>query len=897
MLLTKLHIPQTGENIIHRSSLFEKLDEGLKRKLILVSATAGYGKTTLISSWISKNKLTTAWYSLDEKDNDVNVFLSYVIAALQTIDKSIGSELKQTLADPEELSVELITELLVSDLLETDKNTLLVLDDFHYIHDRDVINFISNIIEYMPSNFHLLIITRNDPAFQISKLRSKQQLLEVRSNDLRFSKNDIAKLFKKLYQLSLTDDNANMLHDKTEGWISGIHLAGISIQRQENVSHFINNLKGSNRYIMDYLIDEVLSSLDASVKDFLLKTSILKRFNAELCDYILNSNKSSEILRILEKNNLFIIPLDNERKWYRYHHLFSDLLKIRLKNFQTDFIDGLHKLAGEWLTNYHLLNEAIDHLLLAKDYQKAVKLISQEMLKIWDDGNHFRFSPWLKILPETLVNQIPQLLILKAELNMARWLIQDAEDLLKNAENLLNSIENQKLIPIIPISNQEIKNYKGRILVNNALNASYSEKPEEIIQYVKKALDTLSKDQITWRNLALMIRSDAYFILGKLNDAYIGQVEINKSYQMAQNPFLYIMSGANLVVTLRQQGKLHEVVQLCDKLLTYGIEKGLKNTTVIGWLLSIKGEILAEMNNTEEAEKIALEGFATAEKYRIVGMCLKCYLLLNRIYYSKRKYSEVYKVIQIVNDESLGFGITRHIKNQIDAWKIKISVSQKQFDEVKQWLIEYENQEDINFDYINENKHIAASIAYITLKKFRQAEELLETLIIDAERYERINTLIEIYKLKTILEYQRNEVEKSKEHLFKALLLAEPGGYIRTFIDEGEILETILKEIKKEKATKSNEVLDAISTDYLNLLLKEFEKEKKNQSIIEEETLTKRELETLKLIAEDYSNQDIANELFISKTTVKTHVGNILLKLEAKNRTEAVIIAKEKGIM
>ena len=480
---------------------------------------------------------------------------------------------------------------------------------------------------------------------------------------------------------------------------------------------------------------------------------------------------------------------------------------------------------------------------------------------------------------------------------MARWHIEDAEVLLKNAENMLNSIEKQEIVPLIPLSNVHRKNFKGRILANYALIASYHENTEDIIKYVEQALVTLSKDQIIWRNLATMIRSDAHFILGKLQEAHKGQVETNKSYQIAQNPFLYLMSGANLLVTLRQQGKLHEVLQLSESFIEYGTNNGLKNTSVIGWIQTIKGEVLAELNHLEQAEKIALQGVTIAESFKITGVLLKCYLLLIRIFFSEKKYSEIHKVVQKLEAESISFGITRHIKNQIDAWRDRISLSQNQFEQVEQWLQEYESRKDTHLHYIHENKHIAALRAYIALGKFNEAEQLLEQLKPETEKHDRINSLLEILLIQIHIKHQLKEPEMARKYFLEALSLAEANGYVRMLLEEGSDVESLLKEIQQMKRLKSSESLDSVSSEYVDMLVRSFEREKKAASVRAEEVLSSRELDTLKLIAEDLTNQEIADALYISLATVKTHVRNILLKLEAKNRSQAVSKAREKLII
>jgi len=333
MLLTKLHIPSAGNNIIHRTELSEKLNQGLNRKLILVSAPAGFGKTTVVSDWISQNNIPTAWFSIDKADNDPVEFLSYIIAGIQNIHSEFGLTSLTLLNSPSKPSIQSIISLLINDILQIKLNFILVLDDFHQITNKDILELVTFLLDHIPGNIHTLIITRSDPSLSISKLRSQHQLLEVRSSDLSFSANDISILFNKKLKLKLSIEDSYSLETKTEGWIAGLQLAALSMQGKEDISKFIQDLKGDNRYIMDYLMEEVLKNQTDDIKEFLLQTSILEQMSAPLCNAILNRNDSQLILEELEKNNMFVIPLDNERKWFRYHHLFADLLKQRLQTY------------------------------------------------------------------------------------------------------------------------------------------------------------------------------------------------------------------------------------------------------------------------------------------------------------------------------------------------------------------------------------------------------------------------------------------------------------------------------------------------------------------------------------------------------------------------------------
>ena len=370
MLLTKLHIPPAGNNVVHRTELFEKLNSGLNRKLILVSAPAGYGKTTLLSDWIIQNKIPAAWLSLDNGDNDPAVFLSYVISGIQSIHKDFGQSALRLLNSPNSPSVESITSLLINEIINISQNFLLVLDDFHLINSGEVIKLVTYLLEHIPGNIHIVILTRSDPALAVSRLRSQHQLVELRSSTLSFSANDISILFNKKLKFGLSFDDVYSLESKTEGWIAGLQLTALSMSGREDISGYINDLKGDNRYIMDYLMEEVLKIQTDDIKEFLLQTSILEQMSAPLCNTVLNRNDSQVILEILERNNMFVIPLDTERTWYRYHHLFADLLKQKFHQRGKSAITELHNNAIEWFKENSMPLLAIEHAIETREFRK-----------------------------------------------------------------------------------------------------------------------------------------------------------------------------------------------------------------------------------------------------------------------------------------------------------------------------------------------------------------------------------------------------------------------------------------------------------------------------------------------------------------------------------------------
>ena len=447
MLLTKLHIPPTGHNTVHRTELLEKLNAGLSRKLILVSAPAGFGKTTVVSDWIDQNRIPTAWFSLDSGDNDPAVFLSYLISGIQSFHTEFGEGALKLLISPNKQSVESIASLLINEIFNINHNFLLVLDDFHLIKSEEVLKLVTYLLEHIPGNIHIVILTRSDPALSLSRLRSQHQMVELRSADLSFSANDISILFNKKLKVKISIEDAYSLETKTEGWIAGLQLTALSMQGREDVSGFIKELKGDNRYIMDYLMEEVLKIQTDDIKEFLLQTSILEQMSAPLCNAVLNRNDSQHILEMLEKNNMFVIPLDEERNWYRYHHLFADLLKQRLSLSDKATIIEFQNKACNWFDQHKMFDFAIRHAIAVQNHERSLQLIGSVVEEMWEKGHHVAILNYGSLMPEELIKKNANFCLYYAWVLIISGQVQKGATFLNDAETVFESNSDSKIHP------------------------------------------------------------------------------------------------------------------------------------------------------------------------------------------------------------------------------------------------------------------------------------------------------------------------------------------------------------------------------------------------------------------------------------------------------------------
>jgi len=438
-LKTKLRVPPLRSNWISRSRLDKRMEEGFARKLTLISAPAGFGKTTLLVDWIHSHKIPAAWFSVDNGDNDPLQFLTYVILGLQTLEAGIGKAALTMLQSPQPPPIEPILINLLNDVSRISTDLALVLDDYHLIDARPIHDLIAFLLESLPEQMHIIIATRSDPPLPLARVRSQNLLTELRAADLSFRADETANFLNQSLDLQLSIRDIQLLETRTEGWAAGLQLAALSLQGRKDPSDFIKGFKGDNRYIADYLTEEVLSRQPEHLRNFLLQTSILGRLSGPLCDAVTDQKNGRQSLNSLEKANLFVIPLDDERCWYRYHHLFADLLEQRLRLNQNDLVPELHRRASQWFAKNGFKNEAVDHAFAAQDYNQAARLIEEIAEMVWDRARESRLLQWLKKLPQEQIETNAKLCIFYARELFKSGYLDDAEQQLQAAEHMLES--------------------------------------------------------------------------------------------------------------------------------------------------------------------------------------------------------------------------------------------------------------------------------------------------------------------------------------------------------------------------------------------------------------------------------------------------------------------------
>jgi len=894
MLLTKLHIPPAGNNVVHRAALFERLNSGLSRKLILISAPAGYGKTTLISDWISRNKIPAAWLSLDNGDNDPTVFLGYIISGIQSIHNDFGQSALRLLYSPSSPSVESIASLLINDLLGIDKNFLLVLDDFHLIRSNEVLKLVTWFLEHISDNIHIVILTRSDPALSISRLRSQHQLVELRTSDLSLSENDISVLFNKKLKIRLSNDDASSLKAKTEGWIAGLQLAAISMQRCEDTSEFVRDLKGDNRYIMDYLMEEVLKIQPDEIKDFLVKTSVLVQMSAPLCNALLNRDDSQLILESLEQNNMFLIPMDEQRTWYRYHHLFADLLKQRFLQFDQEKIEDVHNRASAWFEKNSLPELAIDHALEIRNYEQAILILGRIVEKLWEAGHHSAILRYGSQLPDGVIKGNHEFALYYSWILIAAGQSAESEKYLdfaqKAIDELINGEESTKTV------NPDNRFLFGKLATALAYMKLFTASPETIIKYSEIAIDNLSETNPLWTGWAWYFIGNAELVRG---DVQKGLEALNCALEYSRKTDnIYLIATITSAVVSRRcaLGQYRKAFALCSDTLSLLNKRGYSGIARVEWtftgLFSMMSVIQCIWTNYDEGLENAKTAYKLCEnardiRYKIMAL-LACSYTLHAV---DDKEGAFVKICEL-EDVLKRYKIAPFLASTYIGWKIYLLIERQEIDKAADFAKEVGLGQEMKMTFETLYSYIYFARLLLQQNEITRAEELMSEIYAIAKKSNGIERLIDLKLVYVLMYLRRDEKEKALSEYIDAMEMAAEENLIIHFLFDLDQTGGLLNDVYMQHANGKTRIPDSFMQRFRLAVDSKIRQSKGSCDL----GLSAREIETLKLIAGDLSNQEIADKLFVSINTVKTHLKNIYMKLGVDSRAKAVKKAKELNL-
>jgi LuxR family maltose regulon positive regulatory protein len=946
LLQTKLHIPATRSELVSRPRLLGLLNAAVQRKLTLLSAPAGFGKTTLVSEWVNDFRsakgglpssaaeecptaVRCAWLSLDESDNDPTRFLSYLLAALRSIQPRIGKGLLGAMPSPQPPLAEVSLITLINDIDAVPSRMILVLDDYHLIEAQSIHDALSFLLEHLPPRMHLLLATREDPPLPLARLRARGQSTELRAADLKFTFSEAAEFLNQMMGLDLAAEEVAALERRTEGWIAGLQLAALSMQGCKDTASLIRSFAGSHRFVLDYLVDEVLQQQSGSVQTFLLETAILDRLTGSLCDTVrfgqAKSPSSSEqaaassdgtaassartdvssqdsaqaILEMLEHANLFIVPLDDERRWYRYHRLFADLLRLRLHQTQPERPPILHRRASKWYEGKGLVDEAIDHALRGRDYERAAHLIEDQFGENYERGDQATLRRWLAELPEELVSFRPELCILQAWNLFTSGQLEAADRSLQVAERMLDATADRE--EVTPRDRDQLsepgrRKLAGRVAAIRAFLASYGGDTPATIRYARQALEYLPEQEMPWRSAALITLGDAYASQGQMLAAHEARSDALVIGRASGDTYVLTIVSLRLAEILRQQGKLHQVIDICDRQLKRAVADGIEEAAVVGWLLGIWGEVLAELNDLDGALDRAKKGAKLAAAGGDVLYEVLSILCLVRVLFSRGDVAGAGNIVRSMEEAALEYEMPLWALPQLSAWQVRIWLAQGKLEIASRWARERELRPVKEPAYLYEMEHVALARILIAQGRLDEADRLLQRLLEAARAGGRSSRAIEILVLQALAAQSGGNAEQAMSVLEQALALAEPGDFIRVFADEGPAMARLLY----QAATRG------LASDYVPRLLAAFPAAEPELAAKPDtraaaseliEPLSNRELEVLELIAEGLTNAEIAARLYLSLNTVKGHCRSIYGKLAVHSRTQAVARARALGAL
>ena len=909
ILATKLYIPPPRPGLVSRLRLVARLNEGLAAgcSLTIISASAGSGKTTLLSEWISLNAesrmqndevthsihhsalknfhFRAAWLSLDEADSDPLRFLSYLVAAVQTVQPEFGQPVLAALQTPQPPPVESLLTALLNEIAASPERLMIVFDDYHAIDAPEIDAALTFLLDHLPPQLHIILSSREDPGLPLPRLRVRGQLTELRAADLRFTPAEAAEFLNRAMGLNLSEADVTALETRTEGWIAGLQLAALAMQGEQDAARFIQSFTGSHRFVLDYLLEEVLQRQSPDIQDFLLRTSILDRICGPLCEAVLETppGAGQSVLESLERANLFLVPLDGERRWYRYHHLFGDLLRQRLGN-PPDFTE-LHLRASQWYETHSDLAEAFQHALAAGDFECAARLAEAAWPGM--EGS-FQSAAWVnrvKKLPEAAVRSRPGLCYQLGRAFSDLGEPESSELHLRNAERALAEMPSPAGFASLP----------GNIALTRAYNAQVQGNLAETIQYAEQAMQLIPAEDVFRRAQAAITLEFTHWASGDLEAALNAIHAWMADMQTLVNPIFVIASAfaeADLLVAL---GRLREAIAAYRQALQLAAENGPEAQQITAHHHLGLALIYHEFWDAESAAVHWQTAADLGQRTTLVDWSHRWMLAQARI---KESDGEWEAALGLLNEAH-----RMYVKNPVpiarpvEALKARIHLKQGRRDKAEAWARER------GISLADEASYLA-EFELLTLARLRLDDpgvnDLLDRLLSLAESQNRLGSLLEILLTQTLAHEAQGSRPRSLAALENALALAGPQGYLRTFVDEGEQMRLLIVDFRLKIANSTHPLLG-----YVNKLLATFlpaaeviaQSKTANQKSEIFEPLTERELEVLRLVARGLSNTEISERLYLALSTIKGHNLRIFGKLHTQNRTEAVARARELGLL
>lgn len=926
VLTTKLQIPHAHPNTVSRPHLIERLDEGLwhakgedfVRRLTLVAAPAGYGKTTLLCEWIGHLKVPSAWITFDESDSNPGSFLHYLVASLQTIQPGLGETVLAVFQSPQfpgtQLSIPDVMAALVNEIAALSRPFILVLDDYHTLEEQAIHQAVMFLLDQMPEKLSLVIATRADPPLLLSRLRASRQLAEVRAEDLRFSECEATVFLRQVMHLDVQDEQVGVLTERTEGWVAGLQMAALALQGHDDIAAFVRDFSGRQRFVIDYLFEEVLRRQAEPIRTFLVQTSVLDRMTGPLCEAVFGKPESGEpglpfsslaqgsgqqILETLERANLFVVPLDNERCWYRYHQLFADLLRHRLRRNFPDLIPHLHLRAAEWFESQGNISDALGHLIEANDFGNAARLVEKFGWEFLTQGRFQQMLVWLQQIPEELIRAHPWLCIFYSWGLIFAGQTSRGELYLSAAENALSSIA----APAEPDTMTQL----GHIAALRAYLAALNQDVTGITDYAHRALQLLPAAEGSMRSFLEYFLGYGRLLTDDLSLAEEAFASAASRGEEAGNKLIAVNALCALADVCQARGQIHRALDIYAQATNLAADERGQALPVVAEIYVGKAGLHYAWNDLKAAEDDLLAARKIGKLYSNFSLIVSCAISLSRVRLAQGDLQGAEELLQEVErDERLTAVAPSAF---LLAHQMTLHQSIGDLAKVSRLAKQHEWRPD-------DTRLFAWGPAFIAYARFllaqgesQQAHDLLETCLtrLRACGLQMLAIKALVVQAAALGAQGKQSLAEAKMEL--ALSQAEEEGLVRTFVDEGEPVRSLLAGYRAQltQESKAADRSDIRLLAYVDRLLSAFptpasEKAKLSSAAgvtpsVLVEPLTARELEVLQLIAAGLSNQEIADRLVVTVGTVKAHSSAIYRKLDVPGRTRAVAVARELHII
>jgi LuxR family transcriptional regulator, maltose regulon positive regulatory protein len=896
LLSTKLYIPPSRANVIARSRLTEKLLSGVGHpgSFTLLSGPAGFGKTTLLSEFVAQLGRPVAWVSLDEGDNDPIRFWTYLIAACQSIHKGLGESALALFHTPQPLPDDTIPTILINDLSRLESDIVLILDDYHVIQNQSIHTAFSFMLDHLPNKLHIVLSTRVDPPWPLARFRARNQLIELRATDLRFTTEEAAAFLNRTAGLNLSTENLAALEARTEGWIAGLQLAAISMKDRSDISGFIKAFTGSHVYVAEYLVEEVLQHQPEDMQKFLIKTSILERLNAALCEAVTGRQDGQAVLMALQRANLFVIPLDEESRWFRYHHLFADLLQAHLRQMMpADAVADLHTRASQWFERNEFVVEAVNHALAAKDFDAAASLVERHASMIMTRGELTTLLRWIDALPADVSRRHPQIIIAKAWALTLAGAKPQVELMLQQVEAQIESSD----------ETPAAREVRGNAAVIRGYFAMLAGDYVQALELTEYAEALLPESSVQARSILPYTLGAAYRGQGDYEKAAEAFAHLARIGEVSNELLVWATAATEVVNTRRYQGQLRKAGETARQALQRMADQGAQPFGSLAKVEVALCDVLREQNELDEAHQRVTDVIARMKAWDMPTDRLFAYLTLTRILESRGDFAGAFEALRNAKELRSSQPVLMTLARSTDIYEIRLLLATHDIAAAAR-LMDGLRPGTTPMVNIREQELIVLARVRLAQGRYAEAAAILTPLSKNAEVGGRGSTLLESLALQAHALDGQGDREAAMEILIKALTFAEPEGFVRIFVEEGEAMYSLLAAAAGRLASTTDPATIPLKA-YVTKLLNAFSgnpptgvgPHSQNKVADLVELLTSRELEVLQLIANGDSNRTIAEKLVITVSAVKKHTSNIFGKMNVNSRTQALARAHQLGLL